>query len=145
MMPEYERERHVNDIEYRAEDSSGQGVHREMVQKDVVYDPYLRRRLLYDRISIIVRSITGLILALLGLRFLLKLINANPDNAFVNFIYNLSGVFAQPFQGIVGEPTSNGVTLEVNVLLAMLIYLLLAYGLLQLIRIFFNLTKPVEH
>ncbi|CCF82554.1 hypothetical protein NITHO_1280009 [Nitrolancea hollandica Lb] len=29
-------------------------------------------------------------------------------------------------------------------LLAMVIYLLLAYGFLQLIRIFFNLTEPVE-
>lgn len=144
-MPEYERERHVDDIEYREGEPAGQGVHREVVQKDVVRDPYLRRQHLYDRISIIVQSITGLILTLLGLRVLLKLINANPDNGFVSFIYNLSGVFAQPFQGIVGDPTSNGITLEVNVLLAMLIYLLLAYGLLQLIRVFFNLTEPIEH
>lgn len=93
----------------------------------------------------VVRSITGLILALLGLRVLLKLINANPDNAFVHFIYNVTSVFAQPFQGIVGEPSSNVAALELNVLLAMLIYLLLAYGFLQLIRIFFNLTEPVEH
>jgi hypothetical protein len=143
-MPEYEREHHVNDIEYREADASGQGVHREVVRKDVVHDPFLRRRLLYDRISMVVRSITGLILALLGLRVLLKLIAANPDNAFVHFIYNVSGVFAQPFQGIVGEPSSNGATLELNVLLAMVIYLLLAYGFLQLIRIFFNLTEPVE-
>ncbi len=143
-MPEYERERHIDDVEYREGDPADQSVHREVVQKDVVRDPYLRRRLLYDRISIIVRSITGLILALLGLRVVFKLINANPDNAFVNFIYNLSGVFAQPFQGIVGEPTSNGAILELNVLLAMLIYLLLAYGLLQLIRVVFNLTEPIE-
>ena len=143
-MAEYERERRIRDVEYRDGEPIDPGIQREVVREDVVRNPALRRHLLYDRISAIVQSLTWLLEALLGVRVVLKLINANPDNAFVSFIYNLSGVFIQPFQGIVGEPSSNAATLEVNVLLAMLIYLLLASGILQLIRILMNVTEPIE-
>jgi len=37
---------------------------------------------------------------LLALRFVFKLLGANPSSEFVNFIYNLSAVFVAPFAGI---------------------------------------------
>lgn len=143
-MAEYERERRVSDVEYRDGDPTDRGAHREVVREDIVRNPYLRRRLIYDRISVIVQSLVWLLEVLLGLRVILKLISANPNNPFVNLVYSISGVFVQPFQGIVGEPSSNGATLELNVLLAMVIYLLIAYGFLQLIRIFLVASEPID-
>jgi|FLYL01.1.fsa_nt_gi hypothetical protein len=58
----------------------------------------------------IVRSITlvlwvalAALLTLLGFRFVFLLIGANPANNFVEFIYDVSGPFVEPFEGIVAE------------------------------------------
>lgn len=61
----------------------------------------------------------------LALRFLLKVIGADPANPFASFLYNLTGIFLFPFKGIVPNPTfgPNGVAVfEVSTLLAMVIY-----------------------
>src|SRR4051794_7726887 len=41
--------------------------------------------------------VAGIILAILGLRFVLALLGANTTNAFANFIYNVSHPFVAPF------------------------------------------------
>ena len=117
-------------------------VERETVERET-YDPLLQRRLVYSKISNIVWTFIGLILALIGLRVVLRLIGANEQNGFVDFIYNLSWIFVAPFQGIVGDPQSDGMILEVNSLIAMLVYLIVAWVILRLATLLFDLSRPV--
>ena len=105
-------------------------------------DPYLWRQATYGKIANVVWTIVGLIEALIGIRVILKLIGANAGNGFVSFIYNLSGVFVRPFLGIVNDPTSGNTVLEINSLIAMLVYLILGWAILKLIVLIFNVTEP---
>lgn len=120
---------------------------RRVVRQDYVedtVDPYYLRAANWRKIQSIVWTIIGLIEALLAIRVILRLIDANPANGFVNFVYSLSGAFVAPFNGIVGEPASGGAVLEINTLLAMLVYLILGWVVLKLVALFYNVTEPPE-
>ena len=54
-------------------------------------------------VSSIIYAIGGFIEALVGLRFLLRLIGANPANSIVQWIYDWSTPFVAPFSGIFGQ------------------------------------------
>lgn len=54
-------------------------------------------------ISGIIYAIGGFIEALIGLRFVLRLLGANPDSGFVAWVYQWSTPFVQPFAGIFGQ------------------------------------------
>ncbi|MEI9966877.1 MAG: hypothetical protein WDN67_04610 [Candidatus Moraniibacteriota bacterium] len=69
-----------------------------------------------------------LIEALLVLRFLLRLLQANPGAGFTNFIYSLSGIFTAPFEAVFRNVYVQGSVFEWTTLLAMLVYYLIAYG-----------------
>jgi hypothetical protein len=103
-----------------------------------------RRIIVYRRIAAVVWTITGFIEILIGLRILFKLLAANASNGFVNFIYNLSGVFVNPFQGIVNDVSSGSSVLEINSLIAMLIFALLAWGVLKLVWLILSVTEPTN-
>lgn len=51
----------------------------------------------------IILTIGGIIEALIGLRFLLRLLGANPASQFVQWIYDWSTPFVRPFAGIFGQ------------------------------------------
>ncbi len=78
---------------------------------------------------------------LLLFRFILKLIGANPDAAFTKFIYVLSYPFAGPFLYVVRSTQVSGSVFEWTTLLAMLVYWVLAWGIVRL----FVMGKPVSH
>ncbi|MEB3337623.1 MAG: YggT family protein [Leptolyngbyaceae bacterium] len=80
--------------------------------------------------------LVGWLEILLGLRFLLRVFGANPDNAFAQFIYNLSAPFIAPFSTLFISPVFGGGAniFDVNVLVAMLIYALLGWLAIYLIR-----------
>lgn len=103
----------------------------EQVTRDVAAE----RRQTWDMINRIVLSVVGLLEILLGLRFILKLIAANPDSGFATFIYGITGVFIAPFALLVGTPTSGGTILEVTTLIAMVIYALIFWGAMHVIQI----------
>ncbi len=84
----------------------------------------------------IVWFIAGVLLVLLGFRFALVLLGANPANGFANFIYTASHPFAAPFFGLFGYSLRYGVSrFEVSTLVAMAVYALIAYGIVRLITI----------
>lgn len=110
-------------------------------------DPeYVRQRhmIVFQKISNIVWLITFFILAVILLRFVMLLINANEENSFVSWVYDTSQFFVRPFLGITEDPSFNGSVLEINSLIAMLIYMLLIYGILQLVRVVLDLMTPSE-
>lgn len=71
----------------------------------------------------------------LGIRVFLLAFSANGTTPFVNFIYNTSDSFLQPFRGIF-PPKSVGSTgyLDVAALFAMIIYGLVGWGFSALIN-----------
>lgn len=101
--------------------------------EQVTTDVAAERRMGLFQISNIFYTILGILEILLGLRFALHLIGANPASGFTQFIYGLSGLFVAPFTGLVGTPTSGGTTLEVTTLIAMLVYALLFWIVLRII------------
>ena len=85
------------------------------------------------RINGFVWLILGVIEAFIGLRVILKLLAADPNNSFASFVYRVSRVFLMPFFGIVGEPTANGSTLEISSIVGGLVYLLIFWGITRLV------------
>jgi hypothetical protein len=79
----------------------------------------------------------GILEAFFALRFVLKLIGANPSSPIAMFIYGFTGLFLFPFSGLTGTPTLGNMVLEVSTLFAMAIYALLAWGLERLIWVIF--------
>lgn len=76
---------------------------------------------------------TGIVEGLIGLRVVLRMMAANPGNPFANFVYTVSDVFLWPFQTLVNNPSSEGVVLEVSSIVAMIVYLLLAWVFVELL------------
>jgi YggT family protein len=79
----------------------------------------------------------GLLQGLIGLRVMLKLIGANPQNPFAAFIYGMSDIFLFPFEGLVGTPAAGGMELEIYSIIAMLVYALLFWALERLVWVIF--------
>lgn len=88
----------------------------------------------------IVWFIAGLISTIIALRFIFLLLGANRDAAFTDFIYSLSAPFVAPFVGIFGEPVYGTAVFEISSLLAIVIYLLIAWGIAKLLTI----SRPRE-
>jgi len=77
--------------------------------------------------------VLGVVEVLIGLRIVLKLIAANPENPFAAFIYNVSSIFLVPFAGLVGTPAAGNMVLELSSIIALLVYALLAWGIERII------------
>jgi hypothetical protein len=103
------------------------------------YPHSTRTKPLYRGIQI-VWYITGLIEAILAFRFILKLLGANPAAGFSSFIYGMSYPFAVPFLNVFRITHVRGSVFEWTTLLAMLVYWLIAWGIVKLLL----MSKPVS-
>lgn len=74
---------------------------------------------------------------MIGLRVILKLIDANAQNAFASFVYKLTALFVSPFAGLVGNPAMGGNVLEITSLVAIIVYALTAAVLIRLVWLVF--------
>ncbi|NJL44650.1 MAG: YggT family protein [Leptolyngbyaceae cyanobacterium SM2_3_12] len=95
-----------------------------------------RARLAWVRNAIL--FLVGALEVLLGLRFFLRISLANPENAFAQFIFNLSDPFIAPFATLFISPTNADASriFDLNVLVAMVIYALLGLLALALVNFF---------
>jgi hypothetical protein len=105
--------------------------------RDVYEDENLRRANLRYWITRTTYFVLGVLEIILLLRFLFRLLGANQGSSFVVFLYNLSHVFVVPFYGIFNDPTFGNSVFEITTLIAMLIYALLAWGIVSLGRLIF--------
>src|SRR5215471_3597566 len=70
------------------------------------------------------------------LRFLLKLIGADPNNPFAGFLYALTDILLYPFLGIVNSPSLHtNQSFEFSTLIGVIVYLLVFYALRRFLRI----------
>ncbi len=91
--------------------------------------------------------ILGVLEVLLAFRLVLRLLGANPASGFVNFIYDLSGIFTKPFTAIFSRATTEGLettsVFEPETLIAMVVYALVAFGIVKLLLISTNRKEKV--
>jgi hypothetical protein len=97
----------------------------------------------------IILYILGIVEAFLAFRLVLKLFGANSKSIFVSFIYSITQTFLIPFVNIFKTTITKGyetnIVLEPNTIIAMLVYALLAWGLVKLIEIFKYPHKTDNH
>ena len=91
------------------------------------------------RAAAFVGFIVGVVDIFIAARFLGKLFGASAQSAFVNFIYQVSGPMVAPFTGIFGDTGSKTNTFETASLVALVVYAVIGWGLVVLIRI---ITAP---
>lgn len=80
----------------------------------------------------------GVLDGLIGLRFLLKLMAANPENPFASMVYFITTPFLWMFQGLTYTPTFQGIEIEFFSLIAIVVYALLGWIIVQLTWILFS-------
>jgi hypothetical protein len=98
----------------------------------VAYDPYENRRAAALRWQQVIYWVFGLIEGLILIRFVLKALGANPSAGFAEFIYGITGVLVAPFVGLFGNQQAQGNILELNSLVALVVYALVAWLLARL-------------
>ena|SRR5487761_277346 len=91
------------------------------------------------RATAVVGFIVGIVDVLIAARFLGKLLGASASSAFVNGIYQVSGVLVSPFTGIFGDTGNKTNTFETASLVALVVYAVIGWGIVVLIRI---ITAP---
>lgn len=90
----------------------------------------------------IVWYLVGIIEVLLFFRLILKLFGANTGAGFTNFIYTISWPFTSPFNSVFGTSRVEGSVFEWTTILAMLVYLLVAWGIVKLLLIGKTVSTP---
>ena len=92
----------------------------------------------------VLRRVTGLIElatlvvnSLIGLRFLLKLMAANPSNAFAQLVYFLTQPFLAIFVGLTRTPSFDGIVIEFYDLIAIMVYFVFSWVVIRLVWILF--------
>jgi hypothetical protein len=96
------------------------------------YDPYASRQAMSLKVRQAIYLLFGLIEALLAIRFVLKAAGANAEAGFAQLMYGITGPLVAPFMGLFSAPRADsGATLEIQTLIALVIYGLLAWLLVK--------------
>ncbi len=117
--------------------NSGAGIER---REQVVEDIGEENRQGVSKVAGLVGLIFGVIEVSIGLRILLELIGANAANPFAQFIYRFTDLFIGAFNGLTGKPAVGSIQLDIPAIIAMLVYALVAWGIIRLIWILFTRT-----
>lgn len=79
---------------------------------------------------------------LLGFRLGFRLANANPNNGFVDFIYDITGPMIEPFEGIASNRSVDGGVLEPATVIAMVVFLVAGLLLMTILWMLSALPAP---
>ena len=112
--------------------------------ESVFVDENLRRANIRRRITTITYFVLGVLEVILLLRLLLRLLGANEVSGFVMFLYNLSHIFVAPFNGIFNDQALGRSVFETSTLIAMIVYALLAWGIVSLGQLVFAPNNPAS-
>ncbi len=90
----------------------------------------------------IIYYLLGILEILFAFRLVFKVLGANPGSPFVSIIYSVSDLFLAPFYGIFRIAVSDGIetqsVLEPALIIAMIVYAALAWGIAKFIDIMNN-------
>ena len=79
---------------------------------------------------------------LLAFRLCLKFTGANPSAGFTSFMYAITWPFAAPFLAVFRTTVVQGKIFEWTTLLAMVVYLLIAWGIVKLLTMSKTVSTP---
>jgi len=100
-----------------------------------------------SKVRRIIYYILGILEILFSFRLILKVLGANPGSAFVSIIYSVTNLFLKPFYGIFRIAVSEGIetqsVLEPALIVAMIVYAALAWGISKFIDIIDNKKTDV--
>lgn len=96
------------------------------------------RQVALRKFTSIIWWFTSVLEAFIGLRVALRVLAANPGNPFVNFVYGVTNPFLWPFQSLAAAPSAGGSVLEISSVIAMVVYLMIAWMLVELLWIVFG-------
>jgi uncharacterized protein YggT (Ycf19 family) len=82
--------------------------------------------------------VTSVVTTLIAIRFVLKLLSANPDSGFVSLIYGLSDALVSPFRAIFSTAGSTA-TVDIAALVGIVVYALVGWGLVSVVKL---MTAP---
>lgn len=94
------------------------------------------------RTTQIVWYLLGLVEILLLFRFVLKFLDANPAAYFTSFSYGVTNIFVAPFLSVFHITYIESNSFEWTTLLAMLVYWMIALGIVKLILIGKTVSTP---
>jgi uncharacterized membrane protein len=99
-------------------------------------------------VEYLIYFIFGALEILLAFRFILMLTGASATSTFVQFIYNLSGIFVYPFSGIFKTAVTQGnvaaSVFEPASLVAIIVFPVLAWGIVTLIHVLSRKQQPED-
>ena len=100
-------------------------------------EPGLEQRIFTFKATYAIWLLLSVLEAAIGLRIILKLIAANPDNPFASLVYGFTNLFLFPFAGLLPTPASGGMVLETSSFIAMIVYALVAFAIERLVWVIF--------
>jgi hypothetical protein len=106
-------------------------VQKEVVKEHKVHNTAKKSTFPFDQI---IWYVTGVVQVLLAIRFIFKMLGANTVG-FVEFAYSITDPLAVPFIGIFNVSTSGKYIIEWSTIIAMIVYFLIAHGIVKLLKI----------
>ncbi len=100
-------------------------------------EPERERRIFTFKATQLIWLFLGILEGLLALRFVLKLIAANPASPIAAAIYGFTNLFLWPFAGLTATPSAGGMVLELSTMIAMVVYGLIAWAFERIIWVIF--------
>jgi hypothetical protein len=110
-------------------------------QRVVAHDAHAGRRGTVAKLVQLVWLVFGVVESLIAIRLVLKLLGANPNADFARLVYGATAPLLAPFVGLFATPRLNGGVFESHALVALVVYLLLAWVLARLIWLFAGETR----
>ncbi len=90
------------------------------------------------RLTGLIQLSFGILNGLILLRFLLKLMAANPGNVFASFIYSITAPFLWVFVGLTRTPSFEGIVIEFYDLIAVGVYAMVGWIIVRLLWLMFG-------
>jgi uncharacterized protein YggT (Ycf19 family) len=87
------------------------------------------------RITQLIYWVFALVEGLIAIRLILKVLGANPNAGFAQFIYGITTPLVAPFLGLFGNPAYQNSILELSSIVALIVYALIAWLLGKLVWI----------
>jgi uncharacterized protein YggT (Ycf19 family) len=115
----------------------------EVDSEETSHEEALTVRYAIGKLNDFIRWFIGVLEVTLAIRFVLKLIGADPNNLFAGFLYALTDIILFPFRTIVPSPSLHPYqAFEWSTLIAMAIYALLFWAIGRFLRIL--ISSPEE-
>jgi hypothetical protein len=97
------------------------------------------------KVTQVIWLLLGLLEAVLALRVVFKLVGVNAGNSFASLLYNVTNLFVAPFASLTGAPSAAGMVFEFSTIIAMIVYLLIAWALAKIVFVaFYRPRGPVS-